>query len=96
MENASISSRPNTAQLAATTLNAQSKARMRQTEQDKQAQQPQQFQKTQQNEAANQARKIQSVVENTAVSNTQPESAKSRSSVNANGQTVGTRVNTIA
>lgn len=76
------------------TVNAQAQApsRLRQSEQDQQAQQTQQVQQSQrekQVQSVSSADKSELTVRAQAAS-------ESRSTVNANGQTVGTRVNTTA
>ena len=76
------------------TVNAQAQApsRLRQSEQDQQAQQTQQVQQSQrekQVQSVSSADKSELTVRAQAAS-------EGRSTVNANGQTVGTRVNTTA
>ena len=80
MEIGSVSS----SQLAATSANAQTQVRARQAEQDQQAQQTQQAQSRQANEGNESSARAQADVE------------RNRPTVNANGQVVGTRVNTTA
>ena len=83
------------------TVNAQPQARVRQLEQDqqtRQAQQAQQTQQAQQSQQADRARALQdasSAERGDAVARAQT-AVESRPTVNADGQTVGTRVNTTA
>ena len=69
---------------------AQAQARVRQSEQDQQTQQSQQTQRSQQ------AQNRQPADEREAAGAVRNEAETSRPTVNANGQTVGTRVNTTA
>ena len=77
----------------------QSQARLRQPEQDKKAQEAPPPQQPQQTEVANrtqQAQTAQPVNENEASERNRSATEQARPTVNANGQTVGTRVNTTA
>ena len=79
------------------TVNAQAQApsRLRQSEQDQQAQQTQQAQQSQQAQREKQVQSVSSADKSELTVRAQAAS-ESRSTVNANGQTVGTRVNTTA
>ena len=89
MEAGSVSSSVNTA--SATALQAQVRARP--PEQDEQTQQSQQSQRAQ---GTQETQSNQSVEESRAADRAQSDVEGSRPTVNANGQTVGTRVNTTA
>lgn len=89
MEAGSVSSSINTA--SATALQAQVRARP--PEQDEQTQQSQQSQQAQ---GTQETQSNQSVEESRAADRAQSDVEGSRPTVNANGQTVGTRVNTTA
>ena len=89
MEAGSVSSSVNTA--SATALQAQVRARP--PEQDEQTQQSQQSQQAQ---GTQETQSNQSVEESRAADRAQSDVEGSRPTVNANGQTVGTRVNTTA
>ena len=89
MEAGSVSSSVNTA--SATALQAQVRARP--PEQDEQSQQSQQSQQAQ---GTQETQSNQSVEESRAADRAQSDVEGSRPTVNANGQTVGTRVNTTA
>ena len=92
MEAGSVSSSINTA--SATALQAQVRARP--PEQDEQTQQSQQSQQSQQAQGTQETQSNQSVEESRAADRAQSDVEGSRPTVNANGQTVGTRVNTTA
>lgn len=92
MEAGSVSSSVNTA--SATALQAQVRARP--PEQDEQTQQSQQSQQSQQAQGTQETQSNQSVEESRAADRAQSDVEGSRPTVNANGQTVGTRVNTTA
>ena len=87
MEAGSVSSSINTA--SASALQAQ-------PEQDEQTQQSQQSQQSQQAQGTQETQSNQSVEESRAADRAQSDVEGSRPTVNANGQTVGTRVNTTA
>jgi hypothetical protein len=89
MEAGSVTSSINTASAAG----LQAQVRTRQPEQDEQTQQSQQSQQAQRTQ---QAQSSQSVDESEAANRSPTEVEASRPTVNANGQTVGTRVNTTA
>lgn len=92
MEAGSVTSSINTA--SATALQAQVRARP--PEQDEQTQQSQQSQQSQQAQGTQETQSNQSVEESRAADRAQSDVEGSRPTVNANGQTVGTRVNTTA
>ena len=95
MEAGSVSSSINTA--SASALQAQVRARPpEQDEQTQQTQQSQQSQQSQQAQGTQETQSNQSVEESRAADRAQSDVEGSRPTVNANGQTVGTRVNTTA
>ena len=89
MEAGSVSSSINTASASA----LQAQVRARPPEQDEQTQQSQQSQQAQ---GTQETQSNQSVEESRAADRAQSDVEGSRPTVNANGQTVGTRVNTTA
>ena len=92
MEAGSVSSSINTASASA----LQAQVRARPPEQDEQTQQTQQSQQSQQSQGTQETQSNQSVEESRAADRAQSDVEGSRPTVNANGQTVGTRVNTTA
>ncbi|SBT10367.1 hypothetical protein PROAA_430004 [Candidatus Propionivibrio aalborgensis] len=92
MEAGSVSSSINTASASA----LQAQVRARPPEQDEQTQQSQQSQQSQQAQGTQETQSNQSVEESRAADRAQSDVEGSRPTVNANGQTVGTRVNTTA
>ena len=92
MEAGSVSSSVNTASASA----LQAQVRARPPEQDEQTQQSQQSQQSQQAQGTQETQSNQSVEESRAADRAQSDVEGSRPTVNANGQTVGTRVNTTA
>ena len=74
---------------------AQASARVRQSEQDQQAQQAQQAQQSQQAQREKQVQSASLADKDDSTARSQAVS-ESRPTVNANGQAVGTRVNTTA
>lgn len=95
MEAGSVSSSVN----AALAAGLQAQVRARQPEQNQQAQQSQQTQQTEPSEQARRTQQVQlspSVDEGEAASQALSEAETIRPTVNANGQTVGARVNTTA
>lgn len=70
--------------------------RQTQTEQSRQTQQATQTQEAQQTQASQLAQRAATVNESDAASNARLEADRNRPTVNTNGQTVGTRINTVA
>ena len=71
-------------------------ARSRQPEAQPSPQQPEQAPTTQQSQTAQTTQAVRAPAENEATERTRTEAEQPRPTVNANGQTVGTRVNTTA
>lgn len=76
--------------------NTAANSQLRQSQQAQQAQQSQQSQQTQESQQAQQPKPNRAVDESEAANRARAETEANRPTVNANGQTVGQRVNTTA